>query len=737
VYLLESLNETITGLKLPSLRQVLGFFLHQHLTFKKSKSDASALTIDEIQGFWQRAKIPVRARHHCQSKVVKVFEEWRLLKKNQKRKTKTQLEKEEAYCAHFEDLFDIAHANALNMITIQEDRDFLLAQREKGRRGTMAGVDIKLDQKEKRKAKKMAQQEARAHREQKAQEASTSKVATDLQTSNSSSNSESSQSTDEVEWNKYGQASGGTPPCKKQKRMDVVTPSLSSALDRSKMTDRKAMMVVTATAQSLGHDVNELALSRSSIRRLRQKHRANKAQDLKAELRVDVPLTVHWDGKLIPDLTGKQLVDRLPIIVSGVGVSQLLTVDKLTSGTGQAQADAVINALKEWGIEDSVRALSFDTTSSNTGRLGGACVLIEQGLGTNLLFLACRHHIFEIMIGAVFMTCMGPSSGPDVLLFKRFQGNWKGLNLEDFEDASTDEFVYEAISDMKDDALDFIQKRLAETHPRDDYRELLELSMIVLGKNPARGIQFKAPGPIHHARWMSKIIYSLKVWLFRDQFKLTRREQKGLREMVVFTIRIYLRAWMTAPLAASAPNDDLLLLKSLVAYEARNQAISKAATTKLAGHLWYLSEELIGLAFFDKNVPAAVKRLMILALEKEGHEDPPKRIQVDLQKIKSCGLEDFVTQRSRVLFERMNLPDSFLKADPETWEERDDYKAARQTVQAMKVVNDHAERGVALIQEFSGLLTHDEVQLQFLLQVVQEHRKDFPDSNKKTLTGNA
>ena len=55
----------------------------------------------------------------------------------------------------------------------------------------------------------------------------------------------------------------------------------------------------------------------------------------------------------------------------------------------------------------------------------------------------------------------------------------------------------------------------------------------------------------------------------------------------------------------------------------------------------------------------------------------------------------------------------------------------------MKVVNDHAERGVALIQEFSGLLTRDEDQLQFLLQVVHEHRKAFPDSNKKTLTGKA
>ena len=86
--------------------------------------------------------------------------------------------------------------------------------------------------------------------------------------------------------------------------------------------------------------------------------------------------------------------------------------------------------------------------------------------------------------------------------------------------------------------------------------------------------------------------------MFRSQFTLTSKEKKGLRDIVIFTIRVYIKAWMTAPLAVSAPNNDLLLLKSLVLYEDVNKAISKAAIKKLAGHLWYLSEDLIGLAFF-------------------------------------------------------------------------------------------------------------------------------------------
>ena len=62
-----------------------------------------------------------------------------------------------------------------------------------------------------------------------------------------------------------------------------------------------------------------------------------------------------------------------------------------------------------------------------------------------------------------------------------------------------------------------------------------------------------------------------------------------------------------------------------------------------------------------------------------------------------------------------------------------DYQEALAVVKAMNVVNDHAERGVALIQEYCGLITKDESQLQYLLQIVQNYRHKYPDSRKQTL----
>ena len=48
---------------------------------------------------------------------------------------------------------------------------------------------------------------------------------------------------------------------------------LVSTLDRFKITDRSACHVIAAVADSLGHQVNNLVISRSSIRQLRQAHR--------------------------------------------------------------------------------------------------------------------------------------------------------------------------------------------------------------------------------------------------------------------------------------------------------------------------------------------------------------------------------------------------------------------------------------------------------------------------------
>ena len=261
-------------------------------------------------------------------------------------------------------------------------------------------------------------------------------------------------------------------------------------------------------------------------------------------------------------MTTKEHVDRLPIIVTGNGVSQLLKVAKLPNGTGAQQAKAVVETLDEWGLKEKVVAISFDTTASNTGRNQGACVLIEQELQKDLLYLASWHHIFELLAQTAFSTTMGSTAAPEVLLFKRFQAQWKFIDKTLFATTVTNKDFADIV--IEENLIAWVENSLKERNNlRGDYREFIELSLIFMGATPPREIHFLAPGAMHQARSMSKLIYSLKIWIFHEQVKLTDREKNELLQICIFAVKIYLKAWMEAPLAAAAPSNNLKLFKSI------------------------------------------------------------------------------------------------------------------------------------------------------------------------------
>ena len=80
---------------------------------------------------------------------------------------------------------------------------------------------------------------------------------------------------------------------KSSKLLNVVTPSLAAALDRIKTSDRNAVYVLAATANSLGHDPQTIVLNRESIRQSRRQHRELISTEIKASFSSDIPLTVH------------------------------------------------------------------------------------------------------------------------------------------------------------------------------------------------------------------------------------------------------------------------------------------------------------------------------------------------------------------------------------------------------------------------------------------------------------
>jgi len=68
----------------------------------------------------------------------------------------------------------------------------------------------------------------------------------------------------------------------------------------------------------------------------------------------------------------------------------------------------------------TVLRLCFGTISTNNGHKAGACILLKLALEHDLLHPACRRHVLELLISAAFQKTLGPTSVPEVLLFKCF-----------------------------------------------------------------------------------------------------------------------------------------------------------------------------------------------------------------------------------------------------------------------------------------------------------------------------
>ena len=81
------------------------------------------------------------------------------------------------------------------------------------------------------------------------------------------------------------------------------------------------------------------------------------------------------------------------------------------------------------------------------------------------------------------------------------------------------------------------------------------------------------------------------------------------------------------------------------------------------------------------------------------------------------------------------MDNSFLSEDVDKWPELSSYINAKRIAESLKVINDCAERAIAMATTFNSSLTKEEKQKQYLFQAVEEHcmRRSFPNSKKITL----
>lgn len=239
-----------------------------------------------------------------------------------------------------------------------------------------------------------------------------------------------------------------------------------------------------------------------------------------------------------------------------------------------------------------------------------------------------------------------------------------------------------------------------------------------------------APGAYHHARFMGKSLYLLKIFLLSNSFPLTANQSEHLTRLVGFVVHLYGRYFLSAPLAAAAPRHDLSLWYDLKEYRHFDNEIADAALASLRRHLWYLCPELVVLSMFDDHTPLEEKQEMAIALYNlprpqvytTGKPGQPNfdPVGVHLLDVKPS-LAAFITPRSWLLFHLLESNAGWLQQDPEMWPNNAEYQFLQNFVNDLMVVNDPAERAVKDVQECAQL-TRDPAHRDNVILVRSDHR---------------
>ncbi|GBN00093.1 hypothetical protein AVEN_170230-1 [Araneus ventricosus] len=332
-------------------------------------------------------------------------------------------------------------------------------------------------------------------------------------------------------------------------RKCFLTPKIMAILDRFHISQRSAVFILEAVAESLGHNIDKVAINQNTIQRYREDFRKTKATRIKELFKENEPsfVCVHWDSKLLPALNVRDLKsERLPIIVTYKDEEKLLGVPKLENSSGKEQAMAVWNVLKDWGLEDKAQILCSDSTSSNTGRINGAITFLELYADREMTYFSCRHHIYELVLRSVFEYELNEvTSSPE----ENYMDGYKYLNAI----CSESEILRN---------VNYLSNALKNKNLKNDYQELVELCIVFIGRNSDSTIKIGPPGALHHARWMAKAIYSFKIFLFRQQLSLKMSELNGLKNICLFLVTVYVKSWLESSSAIGAPLNDLMFLKS-------------------------------------------------------------------------------------------------------------------------------------------------------------------------------
>ena len=194
-----------------------------------------------------------------------------------------------------------------------------------------------------------------------------------------------------------------------------------------------------------------------------------------------------------------------------------------------------------------------------------------------VLWLACRHHVYELILKRVISEIFGCTSAPVNAKFVTFQREWNTID-KSLEMRSLP-ITCLWLQICRDQVITVISEMLSykKSFLRDDYSELAQLYIILLG-GKRNGVIRKSGGD-SHARWMSSILYYSKMYIFSDQLKFSDEFLCQLTRFLTFVTLFYSVPWLECSFACNAAVNDLTLYKDMLRYKHSDIDVAGAVLT--------------------------------------------------------------------------------------------------------------------------------------------------------------
>ena len=539
---------------------------------------------------------------------------------------------------------------------------------------------------------------------------------------------------------------------------DILTNKNSVAsMTRMSITHTQACAFLETLISECGGNPRDIHLSVNYSFRHCEKTIHDASTSIKENFEGKFPLGLHWDCKIMNDIEDTNVkIERLAVIVSDLeGNTKLLGAPKVPIGAepgtaGKHIAEAAINLLKEWKIQDLVATMIFDTTPTNTGVDTGACKMVQELFERPLLFCACRKHIGEVHIGHCF-DCLNieASKGPEISVYNTFKNNFhlipvettpkKTFNINNINLQHREFFVNQKAIIIAT----FNELKAKDVDLRDDYKELMNLVLMYIGENDNYIIH--KPGATHKARWLMKLLHSIKIVLLEDGIpkdifgkgRSGAAKMDKMKRFVRFFVFCYIPWWYMCPIATSAARNDIQFYQNVCYFQNIDEVISKTVVESIMRHKWYIVPEMIPLALFDEGLDFYKKDILakrILTFPRNDSYEArggnrlgkPKFTKHMPSEVGNATLTADVWN----FFDILHISEEFLKTPSNTWDNNPSYIDGLQKATHLKVCNDAAERGVKMIKDFS-LQAKGEIKMQEILQVVEENRSVFPNLRKR------